>query len=144
MKFVETNEPARLPVPKDSVIRLPMGLLGLEQIKEYLLLAFPEEEPFLWLQVVGDANLAFLVVCPFPLAPSYQPNLTADDAEFLGLKEPADALVLSIVTVRGAQEATMNLKGPIILNRHTLVGKQVIPTNAAEYSVQQPLPVTAQ
>lgn len=144
MKFVETIGPERLIVPKDSVIRLPMGLLGFEQMKEYLLLSDPEEEPFMWLQVVGDANLAFLVVCPFPLAPAYQPNLMADDVEFLGLKSPGDALVFSIVTVRNSQQATMNLKGPIVLNRSTMVGKQVIPTNAADYSVQHPLPVDAQ
>jgi len=33
------------------------------------------------------------------------------------------------------------LKGPIVINRHTHIGKQVIITNAADYSVHHPLPV---
>jgi len=120
---------------------MPLGLLGFETIKEYLLLSDPTEEPFLWLQVSNDANLAFLVVAPQPLLPAYKPEISLEDVAFLGLDSAADAAVLSIVTVRGANEATLNLKGPIILNRRTLVAKQVIPANAAEFSVRHPLPV---
>jgi len=118
-----------------------MGLLGFERIKEYFLLADPAEEPFLWLQVPHDANLAFLVIAPQPLLPDYKPELSAEDVAFLGLASAADASLLSIVTIRGPNQATLNLKGPIVMNRRTLVAKQVIPTNAAQFSVQHPLPV---
>jgi flagellar assembly factor FliW len=37
----------------------------------------------------------------------------------------------------------MNLKGPILLNRHTLRGKQVILTNAANFQLKFPLPLAA-
>ena len=60
------------------------------------------------------------------------------DIEFLGIQSPADALMLNIVTVRNEQ-ATVNLKGPIVVNRHTLIGKQCIPTNVAEYALQHPM-----
>ena len=134
---------ALLPTPAqaESTIRMPFGLMGFERVKEYLLLADPAEEPFLWLQVSNDANLAFLVVAPQPLLPSYKPEISPEDVAFLGLDSAADAAVLSIVTVRGPNHATLNLKGPIVLNRRTLVAKQVIPANAAEFSVQHPLPV---
>ena len=61
--------------------------------------------------------------------------------DFLGLEEATDAILLNIVTVRGPQRATINLKGPIVINRHTRMGKQVIIANAADYSVQHSLPV---
>jgi flagellar assembly factor FliW len=67
--------------------------------------------------------------------------LGPDDVRSLGLEGPDEATVLSIVTVRGPDQATMNLKGPIVVNRRTLVARQVIPVNAAEFSVQHPLPV---
>jgi flagellar assembly factor FliW len=35
----------------------------------------------------------------------------------------------------------VNLKGPIIINRNTHIGKQVVIANASDYSVQHPLPV---
>ena len=50
----------------------------------------------------------------------------------------ADALILNIATVRNGQ-ATVNLKGPIVINRTTLVGKQCIPTNVGEFALQHPI-----
>ena len=72
---------------------------------------------------------------------NYEPNISPEDAASLGLENPQDALVLNIVTIHPNGEATVNLKGPIVLNRHTLVGKQVIPMNSTEYSLQHPLPM---
>jgi flagellar motor component MotA len=37
--------------------------------------------------------------------------------------------------------APHNLKGPVVFNRRTLVGKQVVLANAAAYSIQHPLSV---
>ncbi|HEY1716971.1 MAG TPA: flagellar assembly protein FliW, partial [Verrucomicrobiae bacterium] len=63
------------------------------------------------------------------------------DVDFLELADATDALLLGIVTIHGQNRATMNLKGPIVINRRTHTGKQVIIANAADYSVQHPLPV---
>jgi len=142
MKFAEGTEIAMLTVKPENIIKMPLGLMGFEQIKQFVLLSKPDEAPFGWLQVVGDENLAFLVVSPFDVLPGYQPDVSDEDARFLGLEGPGDALVYGIVTLRGTQ-GTVNLKGPVILNRRTLVGKQVVIMNAAEYSLQQPLAAQA-
>ncbi|MCZ7637247.1 MAG: flagellar assembly protein FliW [Verrucomicrobia bacterium] len=135
-----TLEPTvRLTVNPAEVIHLPSGLLGFEHLRSYVLLADPAEAPFLWLQVLDDPRLAFLVVPPLSLLPQYRPELSDDDVRSLALERAEDASVLCIVTIRGPHEATMNLKGPIIVNRRTKVGRQVIPTNAAEFSVEHPL-----
>jgi flagellar assembly factor FliW len=141
MKYAETAESEPAVVEEKTMLRLPLGLLGFERIKEYHLLANPKEAPFLWLQVPEDPTLAFLLINPFVAEADYQPDIPDEDARFLGLEEPTDALLFNIVTLRGPSRATVNLKGPIILNRRTLVGKQVVLNNAAEYSVQHPLPV---
>jgi flagellar assembly factor FliW len=141
MNALETNVMEAPETAADNVIHLPLGLLGLEQIKKYMLLASPEEAPFAWLQVMDDPNLAFLVVPVFDVVPGYQPDISHEDVEFLDLNGPEDALVLGIVTMRGNGRATVNLKGPVVINRHTRVAKQVVITNAAEYSLQHPLPV---
>jgi len=145
MKTVELDEPQRLPVKKENVISLPLGLLGFEQVKKYVLLITPEEEPFLWLQMLDNQSQGFVVINPSAVAPDYAPDIPQADIEFLGIQSPAEALVLNIVTVRNGQ-ATVNLKGPIVINRNTLVGKQCIPTNVAEFALQHPvnsLPVAA-
>ena len=144
MKVAETAEREPLAVQNENVIQMPFGLLGFEQFKQYQLLSNPEEAPFLWLQMVEDPSVAFLVVSPFIVLPNYQPDLPEDDVEFLALEQAEDALVFNIVTLHKDGGATVNLKGPIVVNRHTLRGKQVIPTNAPKFALQHPLPVAKQ
>lgn len=145
MKTVEIDELQKLPVKKENIISMPLGLLGFEQVKKYVLLVTPEEEPFLWLQMLDNANQGFVVISPSAAVPGYAPDISDDDIQFLNIKSPADALLLNIVTVRNGH-ATVNLKGPIVINRHTLVGKQCIPTNVSEFSLQhaiQSIPAAA-
>lgn len=138
MKTVELDELKSRPVNKENMISMPLGLLGFEQVKKYVLLATPEEEPFLWLQMLDNQNQGFVVIAPSAVVPNYAPNIADADIEFLGIKSPADALILNIATVRNGQ-ATVNLKGPIVINRNTLVGKQCIPTNVGDFALQHPI-----
>ena len=143
MKWDNTTEMETPAVAADNRIRLPAGILGFEQIKDYMLLANPAEMPFAWLRPAENASLAFVVINPFFVMPGYAPDIPETDVEFLDLKEPGDALLFSIVTLRGPNRATLNLKGPLVVNRHTHIGKQVIIANAGNYSVEHPLPVAA-
>lgn len=142
MNTLELIEPEKRTLNGESIIRLPYGLLGFERVKNYVLLTRPHEEPFMWLQMLDEARQAFLVVSPFLVLPNYQPDIAEGDVKFLELNDPADALLVNIVTLRGNGQATINLKGPLVINRHTMVGKQVIPDNAANYSLHHPLPVS--
>lgn len=145
---MNTGAPAeaqRLQIKPENIISMPLGLLGFEHVKKYVLLSNPEEEPFFWLQMLDQSNQGFVVVSPVLVAPDYAPDISPPDVEFLGIKSPADAMLLNIVTIRGT-ETTVNLKGPIVVNRNTLVAKQCIPINVASFSLQQPitaLPVAA-
>lgn len=129
-------------VIRRDAVRMPNGMLGFEEIKDYVLTSNPDEHPFAWLQVQDNSALAFVVIDPFVAMPGYQPDIPQADVEFLNLKQPDDALLLSVVTIHNEQKATVNLKGPIVINRHTHVAKQVIIANAAAYSVTHPLPMS--
>ena len=136
MKTVCTSEPHRLPVKPVIIITMPLGLLGFEQVKKFVLLSQPGEEPFLWLQMLDNASQGFVVISPCLAMPDYSPDISAQDVEFLKLQNPDDAIVLNIVTVRPNGQSTVNLKGPIVINRNTLVAKQCIPNNVAGFSLQ--------
>lgn len=133
--------PPASPAPADGIVDLPLGLLGFEHLKKFSLIGRDDEAPFLWLHAQDGNGMSFLVVPPQRVTDNYRPNLAAADVQFLGLTDPREALVLSIVTLGADGTATANLKGPIVINGRTRVGKQVVPLNAAEYSVRHPLPV---
>ena len=65
MELIEPEAPAvngRNGQSVEGVIRLPLGLLGFERVKNYALLAKPEESPLMWLQMLEGARLSFRVV----------------------------------------------------------------------------------
>jgi len=128
-----------MPTRQQTPVHLPLGLFGFEQHKKFQLIWDPAEAPFEWLLSVDDPSLGFLVISPFIVVPSYQPDIDPQDAEFLQIGNSDDALVLSTVTLQSNGVATLNLKGPIVFNCHTLIGKQVVPRNAAEFSTRYPL-----
>lgn len=142
MNIMELNQQDSCVTTTGDTIQVPLGLLGFEQVKSYSLLFKPDEEPFLWFQMNEGGRQAFLVVSPFLVVPEYQPDISKDDVEFLELRSPEDSLLLNIVTLRKDGKATINLKGPIIINRRSLIGKQVIPNNASQYALNHPLPVS--
>ena len=48
MNSMEATETRPAPVDRtESIIKMPLGLLGLEQFKRFTLQANPEEDPFL-------------------------------------------------------------------------------------------------
>ena len=142
--LLEANPVAKSTAPHDShIIHFPSGLLGFERLRRFALIGRPQEAPFLWLEGQDDSKVAFIVVPPKDVAPDYRPDLSDADVKFLGLTSPKDVLVLSIVTLHGHGRATINLKGPLVINARTRVGQQVVPSNASEYSAQHPLSVTA-
>jgi flagellar assembly factor FliW len=71
----------------------------------------------------------------------YSPELFDDDAAALGIETAADALVFNVVTVRNPEQGrtTVNLVGPIIVNRHTGASRQVVIANHAHYNARHPL-----
>ena len=129
------------PAATKTLLQFPNGLLGFESVKDFALLSVEEEQPFSWLQAVNDPSLAFLVIPSFPFFPDYEPDIPAEDAKALGIRTPEDALLFNIVTLRPQSKPTVNLKGPLVINRHNSQGKQVVLANATKYSVQHPLPI---
>lgn len=148
MSTLATTECERAPTSAEpaadpAVLNLPFGLLGFEECKSYLVLRNPDEQPFMWLQMTDGPKQAFLVVPPSAVVADYQPELSSEDVSFLRLESPDDAIIVNIVTLRGGTSSTVNLKGPIVFNRHTRIGKQVIPLNASRFTLQHPLPALA-
>ncbi len=141
MNIMETTERTADEKSTGQTIDLPLGMLGFEQVKRYTLVGTREEEPFMWFQMINEINQSFLVVSPFLVTADYRPDISEDDVQFLDLKNPEEALLLNVVTLRQDGKATINLRGPIVINRRTLVGKQIIPNNVAQFALNHPLPV---
>lgn len=117
-------------------VELPQGLVGFPDMKRAEIVFAQEELPFMRLREVAPEGLTFLVVEPHGIVPDYEVELLDMDQESLGIKDPADAMVLNIATIHRGQpmRVTLNLVGPIIVNRRTRQAKQVVIANFEDYS----------
>ena len=113
MKCASPIEAAKPEAHGNPGIRLPMGLLGFEQVKEFALIANPGEEPFQWFEAKNNPSLAFVVIEPFQVVLDYRADIPQTDVEFLGISSPGDAQSFHIVAVHGPTRATVNLNRPI-------------------------------
>jgi len=142
MKVIPELYPTDLEEPSANSFALPGGLIGFESYKEAELLYQPDSLPFLWLKLTGPRDtLHFVVIEPGGIVPGYEPEIFDAHAMDLDLTDAAEAMVLNIVTLRHQSplEATVNLVGPVIVNRRTRSGRQVVISNYSRYSSHHPL-----
>ncbi len=122
-------------VDPDAVIEFPRGLIGLGG-NRYALLGHPEQDAIVWLHAVDDPDLAVPVADPWAFFADYAVDLPDDEAERMGITDPAQARVLVVVRVGATpQECFANLKAPILVTGGT--GHQVL--NEAEAPLRAPL-----
>ncbi|MDF2577038.1 MAG: fliW [Chlamydiales bacterium] len=132
--FFDTNEGCK----NIQQILFPEGLPGLENVKEFLLIAEEEETPFVWLQAAHNPETSFLTVDPFIIHPSYLPDISEEDLQAVNIGDLSDVFLTCIVNMRNNHEqgVTVNLVSPILINWKSKVGKQVILQNYQDYSVR--------
>jgi flagellar assembly factor FliW len=83
--------------------------------------------PFALLECLDAEGLAFVIVRPEPFFGDYMPEIDRSTADRLGLVRAEDALVFVIVTLGATPlDATVNLLGPLIVNRRNRLAAQVV------------------
>lgn len=139
MKVLPDLYPTDFDTPPANEIILPQGLIGFGAYKRAELLYLPDHLPFLWMKLSNPDSadiLHFIVIEPGGIIPGYEPEIFDDDIEQLGIVSPAEAMILNIVTLQRQSpvEATVNLIGPLVVNRRTRVGRQLVISNYSRYS----------
>jgi len=121
------------------VIHFPEGLIGLDQLKNFLVMPNTKQGPLFWIQCVDDPAFAFLVTDPTNFFLDYAVLPDENEREKLGIAANDACFVLSIVSVSESKEITLNLSGPILYAPATNKGLQVI-LEDPRYDTRTPLP----
>lgn len=142
MKVSPDVFPTDFDIPPANEVHLPQGLIGFSAYTRAELLYLPDHLPFLWLKIHGPVDhVHFIVIEPGGIIPGYEPELFDFDAERLGITDPSEAMILNIVTLcrQDPVEAMVNLIGPIVVNRRTRVGRQLVISNYSRYTAHHVL-----
>lgn len=125
---VNTKPYGLIDVDDRQKIHFPAGLLGFDNLRDYVLLD-ALQQPFYWLQSVDIPEIAFVLIDPLIFRPDYTPDISPYEFEAIDLEagDEESTLIFAIVTIpEDQQEMTANLQGPLVINRQTHVGRQCI------------------
>ncbi len=121
-----------LEIENDDLITFPAGLFGLEDCRDWVLLADAQNDALGWMQSTSRPEVALAVVSPRRFVPTYQLKALRSDLVPLNLAQVEDAQVLAVVG-KNERGITLNLKAPLVINVEKRLGRQVV------CNVDQPL-----
>ena len=125
---VYSNRFGTLDVAEEALVTFPSGLVGFPSHRRFVVLEVGEASDYQWLQSAEEPNLAFVLVDLQALGTDYQVEIPDDSLRELDV-QGADALsLLAVVTIPTdePQQASANLRAPLVVNLRTRKGKQLI------------------
>jgi len=122
---VATTRFGLLDVDDADLIGFPTGPAGLDDCRQWVLLADGGNRALGWLQSTTRPEVALAVVGPRCFAPDYQFRVFRRELAPLELERADLAHVLAIVS-KNERGITLNLKAPIVINLARRLGRQVI------------------
>jgi flagellar assembly factor FliW len=124
----------------NKVLCFPEGLIGFEELREFVVMPNHKQGPLFWIQSVDDPEIAFVLTDPTNFFLDYAVIPEDEEMKKLGITEKEDCFVLSVVTVHPDSKVTLNLMAPVLFSAKTNRALQVI-LEGSQYSTSHPLPV---
>lgn len=120
----------------EKAIQFPLGIPGFPDFHQYVLTQTPQERPFAWLRSIEQVGLAFAVIEAYRLVPDYSVDINDDELAAIGSPSPQECSILLILRVEVEETVKIyaNLKAPIVLNMTRKLARQVILSEADNYS----------
>jgi flagellar assembly factor FliW len=113
---------------KEDIITFPAGLPGLEEEKEFLILAMEEGSPLYCLQSLNNTSVCLILAQPFVFFPNYSIEIGDDELRRLECETEDNELAIYVVLTipEDFKQSTANLLAPIIINSKNKKGLQFI------------------
>lgn len=122
----------------DEIITFPGGIPGFENLRKFFIVSLQETAPISWLVSIEDEQVSFPIIDPWIVKEDYEIELSQQEVAELEVEDPSELIIWCIVTIPlgKPQEATVNLKAPIVINVKKAKGIQAILEN---YDMRYPL-----
>jgi len=140
VRHVATTRFGEVAVPEEDVLNFRWGLPGFGFLREFVALVIEEQKPYVWLQSLERPEIALPMIDPWALFEDYDPVLPAVTASVLEIERPDEFCLMCVCVIgRDAEEMTINLLAPIVINLRLKIGRQVM-LEDSNYSVRTAIP----
>jgi flagellar assembly factor FliW len=137
MHVINTKHFGELTYNPAEVLTFPVGLPGYPDDNRFLLLEMEDtQETFFWLQSLDDGEVSFPLMDVYRAIPGYDPQVDPEELADLGEFSGAGIEIYNIAVIpEEISQIRVNLRAPVVVNRETRLGKQIICANE-EYSIR--------
>jgi flagellar assembly factor FliW len=118
VRKIRTAQFGEFDVEPEFIFHFENGLLGFDDLREFVLISEESTLPFRWLLSVENPDIGFPLLSPWHIDLTYDPGKDFD--------LDRDVLMVVITLEDDNGQMTANLKAPIILDVNKQIGKQVI------------------
>ena len=123
---------------EEDIIFFKNGLLGFEDLKKFIVFPLKDNDNFSIIHSIEE-DLGIILISPFMVKEDYEFKLEENILEELKIKQPNEVIVYTTVTLNSnIEKITTNLKAPIVINRFSKLGKQIIIDNES-YKIKEPI-----
>lgn len=130
MKKINT-EFGEIEISPDALIHFEQGLLGFDEVKEYVLINHDEQGLIMTMQSTQGEVPQFVVIDPYAVYQDYSPIISEKSLAMFETKQ-ADKLKYLVIAVvqENYLDTVVNLKSPIVIDPATKKAAQIILENA--------------
>ncbi|QLY78772.1 flagellar assembly protein FliW [Clostridium intestinale] len=124
---------------EEDIITFKKGIMGLENLKKFIIADIKENPVFKILQSIEDQDVGLVIISPFEVKNNYEIELKDNVTESLSISSQKEVMLYNTVTVNSdVHKITVNLKAPIVINMDKKLGEQII-IDKEEYKIKHPL-----
>ena len=132
---IQTTRFGEIEIKPEDIINFPDGILGFPNDHEYVPIDEERATPFRMLQSTTVPQRAFIILDPRFSYPDYIFDVTFEDVVKFHCQNTDDLEVYAIVEIGGQ---TLNLQGPVVIDKNTKIGYQFILTDK-RYTTREPI-----
>jgi len=123
---------------EEDILFFKNGLPGFEDLRKFVVFPLKDNDSFSVIHSIEE-DLGIILISPFMVKENYEFKLKENIVEELKIKEPNEVMVYTTVTLNSnIEKITTNLKAPIVINRFSKLGKQIIIDNES-YKIKEPI-----
>ena len=127
MTTISTTRFGEIEIHQDHLIEFRDGMIGFPKLKKYVLVESPSMPLILWLQAVGEPDIAFPLIEPWFFKRDYKANMTDADRHSLGYEDGDSTKIFVVLTIpEDMNNMTVNLKAPLVIDLAKASATQVI------------------
>ncbi len=125
---IQTSRFGILDVLDQTLLIFPSGLVGFPALRKFVVLDAAVDSDYQWLQSVEEASFAFVIVDVHLLQQDFRGEIPEEGLPELELTQTDPMTIMAVVTIPSGKpdQATANLRAPLVVNLRTRRGKQLI------------------